>query len=61
MRTQHKSFSENLKRIQTKCNGFLALRVLNAVRIFPNAEVQRPCSGATLVALPIAWNAAPAA
>ena len=54
-------FFSKFKRIQTKSNGFLALRVLNAVRIFPNAEVQRPCSGATLVALPIAWNAAPAA
>ena len=44
-----------------KFNGFLALRVLNAVKKLKTATVQRQFSGATLVALPIAWNAAPAA
>ena len=44
-----------------KFSGFLALRVLNAVRILKTVEIQRQCSGATLVALPTAWNAAPAA
>ena len=56
-----KSFSQNLKRIQMKFRGFPDLRVHNAVRIVPNAIAQRPCSGATLVALPTAWNAALAA
>ena len=44
-----------------KFSGFLALRVHNAVRILPTVTAQRPCSGATLVALPTAWNAALAA
>ena len=54
-------FFTKLKRILTQFSGFLALRVHNAVRILPTVTVQRPCSGATLVALPAAWNAAPTA
>ena len=56
MRTQHSS-----KRKQKKFSGFPDPPVHSAARTFPNAIAQRPCSGATLVALPTAWNAAPAA
>ena len=44
-----------------KFNGLPDLSVLSAARILKNVKIQKPCFGATLVALPTALNAASAA
>ena len=64
MNTQAKELfrdADAAQKFLLKFSGFLALRVHNAVRILLTVIAQRPCSGATLVALPTAWNAALAA
>ena len=61
MRMQHKSSSRSSKRKQKRFPGLGDHQAHSAARTLTNADAPRQCSGATLVALPIAWNAAPAA
>ena len=60
MRTQHIFFTK-FKKDTDEIQWFPRPAGPQCCKNLPNVIAQRPCSGATLAALPTAWNAAPTA